>query len=90
MFLRNNEPKYFISITEGTNSAQGFFEFIINICESNFVTDGNNLIVDNARIHKDEEILPQIDDLLKSYSSDLLFLPTYSPEVNFPDFFFLF
>ena len=43
---------------------------------------GDFFICDNASIHKAEEIAEPLSDLLSNNGIRLVFLPTYSPELN--------
>jgi transposase len=40
------------------------------------------LIIDNASVHRDEENLPKLLELLDTFGITLVYLPTYSPELN--------
>lgn len=43
---------------------------------------GDTLVVDNARIHKARDIVPTLRAALAAAGVRMLFLPTYSPELN--------
>jgi transposase len=49
---------------------------------SGFLTEGDWLILDNASIHQGSEVIPFIEELMEVSGIKLLFLPSYSPELN--------
>ena len=59
-----------------------FLTFVLELCGSGFFRRGDYFILDNSRIHYAEEIQEEIDDLLNAYGVTMVFLPTYSPELN--------
>ena len=58
-----------------------FFELIVQFLNSGVLAHGDILILDNAKIHKAEEIMGMLRILLDTAGVRMFFLPTYSPEV---------
>jgi len=67
---------------EGTNDQWDFTEFIISLVDSGKVVSGDYLIMDNCSIHAAEETGAIIFSLLDVAGVHLIFLPSYSPELN--------
>ena len=65
-----------------SNTAWDFFFFIIELIEGAFLVPGDVLVCDNASIHYSAAIAPHLDALLIGCGVRMLFLPTYSPELN--------
>ncbi len=59
-----------------------FFSIVSLMLETGFLVQGDVLVLDNAPIHKHAETLAVIIDLLQSLGVGIVFLPTYSPEMN--------
>ncbi len=74
-------PLHISTLRAGTNTAQDFFETVLLLLASGFVPPHSYIVLDNASIHKAREIQPQLSLLLNSNHTELIFLPTYSPEV---------
>ncbi len=66
-------PFYF----EGSTNKELFKTYLTKILLPNLPKD-SYLIMDNASFHKGEDI----EDLIKSYGINLIYLPTYSPDLN--------
>jgi transposase len=47
-----------------------------------YLVNGDYLILDNASVHRDHHNLPILNDLLQANHIELIYLPTYSPELN--------
>jgi len=65
-----------------TNTAADFLNFIITLVLEGHLVAGDVLVCDNASIHYSAEIQAPLDILLLFVGVRLLFLPTYSPELN--------
>jgi transposase len=65
-----------------SNTARDFLEYVITLVEFGTLSAGDFLFVDNASIHYAEEIRPVLVELLEAVQVRLIFLPTYSPELN--------
>ena len=72
----------FFSLREETNTADAFLEFVTFAIERQYLVDGDYLVVDNAPIHTAVDELATLVNLLEAYNIHLIFLPTYSPELN--------
>jgi transposase len=67
---------------KGTNTAEDFLAYVIGMIASGFLTAGDILICDNASIHKATEIIDRLDAAITAANVRLIFLPSYSPELN--------
>ena len=65
-----------------SNTTDVFLEYVLWIVEGNHILDGDYLIIDNAPVHTAEETLETLVDLLEGCNIKLVFLPTFSPELN--------
>ena len=65
-----------------TNTAETFFMYVIDLISNSDLVSGDILIVDNASIHYGADIRDALDALLGFCNIELIFLPTYSPELN--------
>ncbi|GAM22672.1 hypothetical protein SAMD00019534_058470 [Acytostelium subglobosum LB1] len=69
--------------TEGdTNNSITFCSFIINAMEADYIRPNTYIVLDNASIHTQRDRLPLIQEMLDLINVKLVFLPTYSPELN--------
>jgi len=71
-----------------TNTALDFLHFIITLVLEGHLVAGDVLVCHNASIHYSAEIQAHLDLLLLFAGVRLLFLPTYSPELNPCEFIF--
>jgi hypothetical protein len=67
---------------ESTNTAGDWLLYVEALCLSGFLVSGDYFICDNAAIHSAMDIADTLDELLTRYNVRLVFLPTYSPELN--------
>ena len=65
-----------------TNNQHDFKRFIAYCVHQRVLRSGDTLIMDNARIHKSKDSFPEIQQGLNSRGISILFMPTYSPELN--------
>ena len=65
-----------------SNTSIDFFRFVIDLIEKQHLISGDYFIVDNASIHHARDISQQLSTLLDTFNIRLIFLPTYSPELN--------
>jgi len=78
-----NTPPVMIDVREGTNSGIDFLNFVTNMLEQGWLSDGDFLFVDNAKIHRSAQHLFVLSNLLEAHGVHLIYyLPTYSPELN--------
>ena len=59
-----------------------FKEFVIQMLRNNFLSEGDVLILDNAKIHSTDECLFLAETLWTVRRVAVLPLPAYSPELN--------
>jgi transposase len=78
----NNLFPIFIDIREESNDQWDFLIFIIEAIKGGFLKAGDYLIMDNAKIHGANESWDILKAILDAAEITLLFLPTYSPELN--------
>lgn len=57
-------------------------EFVTFLIERDHLIAGDYFIIDNAPVHTAEDELSVLVNLLSVYNIKLIFLPTYSPELN--------
>ena len=69
-------------IRTGTNTALDFLETVFALITHGTLAAGDFFIVDNAAIHFAEEIQYPLEAVLAVARVRLVFLPTYSPELN--------
>lgn len=70
------------SLKNGTNTQIEFVEFILFCMDSGHLVHGDVLICDNATIHFGCKTFEALELALKLTGMTLMFLPTYSPELN--------
>jgi len=80
--LVSDPPFYVSEFRVGSNSARDFFFYIVDLLEIGALVPGDIVILDNASIHYAAEIADPLADVLDSFHVRLVFLPTYSPELN--------
>jgi len=69
-------------IRKESNNQWDFFKFIVSAIWEGELNHGDFLIMDNASIHKAEDMIVQLDSLCSHFGITVLFLPAYSPELN--------
>jgi len=81
--IRLAEPPVAIAdMRSGTNDAVSFLSTITDLIETGFLDPDSILIMDNARFHDAAAIAPLLSALLDMFRIRLVFLPSYSPELN--------
>ena len=81
--LRPDKSRHiFIRIREDSNTCLDFASFISNACEESFLQKGDNIVMDNARIHTTTKALNLLRKPLRCGNVSMHTLPTYSPELN--------
>jgi len=82
LILSLSDDPVFVNIKRNTNNQYDFLAFVAEACERNILGEGDYLILDNAQIHKARSTRDAMLQLENSYGFKLVFLPTYSPELN--------
>jgi len=77
-----NDPPFIFDIRENSNTSTDFVSFIISALSNRFINEGDFIILDNASVHKDSHNVPVLLELLRSFNVQIVYLPTYSPELN--------
>jgi transposase len=77
----DQEPLFLLDRT-GSNSQWDFLDFVVTAIEENYLRNGDVLVLDNAKIHKAEAMLPHLMDVLETIGVRIIYLPAYSPELN--------
>lgn len=67
---------------ETSNNQLDFLEFLLSLIENGYLVAGDILVLDNASVHAGLDSLEMLSDLLCAANVKLVFLPTYSPELN--------
>ncbi len=62
--------------------AEDFLNFLEELAEMGHLSQGDVLVLDNAKIHKANRILPDLINLCGTYGFSIRYLPAYSPELN--------
>jgi transposase len=70
------------SLRQRTCCSTDFLEFVKELFIAGALIAGDFLLCDNARIHCAAAILDELSHTLRQYGVRLLYLPTYSPELN--------
>jgi hypothetical protein len=65
-----------------SNSSLDFFRFVYDMITQHYLYSHDYLICDNAAIHYARDISPMLSILFDYCNIRLIFLPTYSPELN--------
>jgi transposase len=88
--LDPNSPDSIVipDIRADTNDAFDWFWSIAWLIENNYLAVGDVLVCDNASIHYAQDVADLLSDLLEEATVRLVFLPTYSPELNPCEFVF--
>lgn len=71
-----------IEYRRGSNDQFDFCKYVFDACFDGFLKPGDTLVLDNARVHKAVDSFPQLVGFLNNIGVGVLFLPTYSPELN--------
>jgi len=80
--LTGDQPLFVSAPRVGSNEGDDFLEFVLLLVEEGVLTRGDYFIIDNASIHWTRDNAPLLVDMLQSSGVRLIFLPTYSPELN--------
>jgi transposase len=80
--LTRDPPFYVSDLREGSNTAEDFLAFVLHLIMIGVLVAGDVFVVDNASVHYAMEIRDRLIQALEQAHVRLLFLPTYSPELN--------
>ena len=80
--LTNEELPLFVTLRKDSNDQVDFIEFLIEAIQNNYIKEGDFVICDNASIHGGLETLETLQFVLDVVGVDMVYLPTYSPELN--------
>lgn len=78
----DRRPTFISDLREESNNCHNFGEVLIDAIEAGFLVSDSILVLDNASIHKANDMLAYIGPLLAEYNITMMYLPTYSPELN--------
>jgi hypothetical protein len=78
----NNDHPIVLSCRQESNTQYDFLGFVKSCVELGYLEHGDFLILDNATIHKGQDIAQQLCFILESKQIKIIYLPTYSPELN--------
>jgi hypothetical protein len=67
---------------DGMNTAADFFDFVVGAVQAGFLVPGDVLVADNAKVHTAPMMTIMLRSFLDPLNIFLLYLPTYSPELN--------
>ena len=71
-----------IDLREGSNTQWDFLNFLNFLIDKKHLIEGDVLVVDNATLHFAKDSSCDVSMLLEVAKIKLVFLPTYSPELN--------
>jgi len=77
-----NETPFYCEITESKVEQFAVYQFVLHAIEQGYLIPGDYLIMDNASFHGAKETFIDLVELLTLYNIYLIYLPTYSPELN--------
>ena len=80
--LSSDAPVVVSHPRKGSNNQVDFIRFLLCLIEDGHLQNGDILIVDNASVHAGRATNSMLLDLLTANNVKLIFLPTYSPELN--------
>ena len=80
--LSSDAPVVVSHPRKGSNNQVDFIRFLLCLIEDGHLQSGDILIVDNASVHAGRATNSMLLDLLTANNVKLIFLPTYSPELN--------
>jgi transposase len=78
----DTEDCTYISGRTESNAQEDFFKFVVECVQGGYLTQGDTLVCDNASVHGGSETLETLLQYLKLKGVKLVYLPTYSPELN--------
>ena len=67
---------------DGMNTSLDFCKFVIKAVNEDFLVPGDVLVCDNAKVHKSPFMTLELNAWLAARSITIVYLPTYSPELN--------
>lgn len=65
-----------------SNTEWDFFDFVADAIRAGYLTNGDIFVVDNASVHRGAAMWNDLLEMLDDAGVTLVFLPTYSPELN--------
>lgn len=80
--LSNPVNPLFVEVKNGKNNQWDFFKFVLDAVASGYLVPGDVLILDNAKIHHGDDTIYVLQEILETLQISIMFLPTYSPELN--------
>ena len=77
-------PPVFVTMRSGYGANTGYdvIDFIITCIQQGMLVAGDILVLDNASSHKRRDVMGMFVALLRAAQVTVVFLPTYSPELN--------
>ena len=77
-----SNSEIFISTRINSNTQLDFFNFIVDSINKSYLKYGDYLVIDNASIHGGLDTIEILIQFLEAEGINLIYLPTYSPELN--------
>ena len=84
----SEERPVIATLRKDSNTQWDFLLFLTYCIYQEYLCEGDYLIMDNATIHVGEDLFEVIELLIKAVGVKLVFLPTYSPELNAAEYVF--
>jgi len=82
MTTMSEDGPIIFDLREDSNTQYDFLNFLCFLIEAEHLVAGDWLVCDNAAVHVGYDTIAVVFALLEAYDIHLLFLPTYSPELN--------
>jgi transposase len=86
--LSDPRGELYYEFVEGTTTARTFRNFLARAVQAGWIGTNDKVIMDNAKVHHGQDVLPEIDMLLNLAGARRVNLPAYSPELNPCEFVF--
>jgi transposase len=67
---------------DGMNTSLDFCKFVVKAVTEGFLVPGDVLVCDNAKVHKSPFMTVELNAWLAQRTITIVYLPTYSPELN--------
>ena len=80
--LHEDHPVVISAPRKESNSQIDFLKFLADAIAGGYLIPGDTLVLDNASVHSGKDTFQALYELLSICNIELVYLPTYSPELN--------
>ena len=77
-----HNPVFLEYRVDGMNTSLDFCKFVVKAVMEGFLVPGDVLVCDNAKVHKSPFMTIELNAWLAQHAITIVYLPTYSPELN--------